>query len=159
MTRLSKKKNLSSFPAESVPGGKGKKIGIVVSGWNPGITSALWEGAVQTLLKYGVNQKDILLHHVPGSFELPFGAMILASKKKTDAVICLGCIIRGETKHFDFIAQACATGIMQVGLTYRKPVIFGVLTTENMEQAMARAGGKHGNKGVEAAITALQLIG
>jgi 6,7-dimethyl-8-ribityllumazine synthase len=95
---------------------------------------------------------------VPGSFELPLAAQWSAKKKKIDAVICLGCVIQGETRHFEFINQSVAQGIKDVGLKYNKPVIFGVLTTDNMRQAMDRAGGKHGNKGDEAAITAIKML-
>ena len=115
------------------------------------------DGAVSTLLENGTDEKDILIEHVPGAFELPFGAVTLFERKKFDAIICLGCIIQGETRHFDFIASAVSNGIMQVGLQKGLPVIFGVLTTNNLEQAKERSGGRLGNKGTEAAITALKM--
>jgi 6,7-dimethyl-8-ribityllumazine synthase len=110
------------------------------------------------LLKYGAAEKNIVSVQVPGSFELSLGAQKMAEKTEIDAVICLGCVIQGETRHFDFICQAVADGITNVGLKYNKPVIFGVLTPNTQEQAMDRAGGKHGNKGDEAAITAIKML-
>lgn len=150
-------KNLSSYNKDEVPSGEDGIFGIVVSEWNSVITNSLLEGAINTLKENGVEEKDIYIQYVPGSFELPFGASKLLEKKKFDAVICLGCVIQGETRHFDFICQAVANGIMEVSLRKDIPVIFGVLTTNNQEQALERSGGKHGNKGVEAAITALKM--
>ena len=150
-------KNLSSYNKDEVPSGKDGLFGIVVSEWNTQITSALLEGAVNTLLEYEVEEKDIYIQYVPGSFELPFGAATLLDKKRFNAVICLGCVIQGETRHFDFICDAVANGIMQVSLKKEIPVIFGLLTTNTLEQAQERSGGKHGNKGIEAAITALKM--
>lgn len=150
-------KNLSSYNKDEVPSGEDGIFGIVVSEWNSVITNSLLEGAINTLKENGVEEKDIYIQYVPGSFELPFGASKLLEKKKFDAVICLGCVIQGETRHFDFICQAVANGIMEVSLKKDIPVIFGVLTTNNQEQAIDRCGGKHGNKGVEAAITALKM--
>ena len=135
-----------------------KKISIVVAEWNEEITSALFDGALTSLIQNGVNKKNITRTNVPGSFELPLGALWQAEKKDVDAVICLGCVIQGETPHFDYICQAVALGITEVGLKTSKPVIFGVLTTLNKKQAEERAGGKYGNKGEEAALTALQMI-
>jgi 6,7-dimethyl-8-ribityllumazine synthase len=119
----------------------------------------LYNGAFQTLLKEGVIEENIFRKNVPGSFELSTGAQWAAQVEGIDAVICLGCVIQGETKHFDFICNAVANGITNVSLKYNKPVIFGVLTPENMQQALDRAGGKHGNKGDEAAITAVKMLG
>lgn len=150
-------KNLSSYNLDEVPSGEKQIFGIVVSEWNREITDSLLEGAVETLLKHGVDEKDIYVRYVPGSFELPFGASTLLEKKRFDAVICLGCVIQGETRHFDFICQAVAQGIMDVSLKEEIPVIFGVLTTNNLQQAKDRSGGACGNKGVEAAITALKM--
>lgn len=134
------------------------RFGIAVSQWNPAITAALYKGAVETLLKAGAKKKNIRTIQVPGSFELSHGAQVLASsKKKPDAVICLGCVIQGETRHFEFICNAVANGITQVSILYNLPVVFGVLTTDSLQQAKDRSGGKHGNKGVEAAVTALQM--
>jgi 6,7-dimethyl-8-ribityllumazine synthase len=148
--------NLSEI--KSLPNGAGKKIGIVVSKWNDTITNAMLEGALSTLLAANVNREDIIINEVPGTFELPFGAQRMLKAIKLDAVICLGCVIQGETRHFDFICDATANGIMRVSLDNELPVIFGVLTTDTMQQAVDRSGGLHGNKGIEAAATALQLL-
>ena len=156
-TAIEKKKNLSDTGNSTVPNAKWMRVGIVVSEWNPEVTLALRDGAIQTLKKHGVPEKNISLHYVPGSFELTLGAHWLASQKNMDAVICLGCVIQGETRHFDFICDAVSHGITDVNLRFGKPVVFGVLTTQNMEQALARSGGKHGNKGDEAAITAIKM--
>lgn len=150
-------KNLSSFNKDEVPSGKDGIFGIVVSEWNSEITDALLEGAIETLKENGVDEKDIYIQYVPGSFELPLGASKLVEKKRFDAVICLGCVIQGETRHFDFICDAVAHGIMEVSLRKDIPVIFGLLTTNTHQQALDRSGGKHGNKGVEAAITAIKM--
>lgn len=142
---------------DNLPDGSSFKIGIAVAQWNPDVTDKLLSGAKETLTKAGVIEENIEVIHVPGSFELPWGARQLLTIAKRDAVICLGCIIQGETKHDDYIAHAVASGIMQLGLTSGTPVIFGVVTTNTPEQAIERAGGSHGNKGSEAAATALQL--
>ena len=155
---MDKKKNLSDI---SVPktNNANFKIGIIVSRWNEQVTGALKEGAMQTLLEAGVSRQNILDFDVPGSFELPSAAaMLLDANEDVDAVICLGCIIQGETRHFEFIAQAVANGIAKVGIEYTVPVIFGVLTCNTAEQAADRSGGKHGNKGVEAAASCLQML-
>lgn len=132
---------------------------IVVSKWNDKITNTLFEGARDTLMEAGVPASSILRKSVPGTFELPVGAQFaLEGNKKADAVICLGCVIQGETRHFDFICDAVSHGITNVGLKYNRPVIFGVLTPNTQEQAEARAGGKYGNKGEEAAVAALEMI-
>ncbi|HEY3385412.1 MAG TPA: 6,7-dimethyl-8-ribityllumazine synthase [Saprospiraceae bacterium] len=141
----------------NLPDGSSLKIGIVVSQWNADITSALLNGAKDTLKQAGVLDDNIEILFVPGSFELPWGARQLMKPGKRDAVICLGCLIQGETKHDEYIASAVASGIMQLGLMSGVPVIFGVLTTHTEEQAKDRAGGKHGNKGSEAAAAALQM--
>ena len=151
-------KNLSDYNPEDVPSGKGMKIGIVVSEWNHEITSALLRGALVTLMKHGVAEENIRVEHVPGSFELPLGAQLMAESYNPDAVICLGCVIQGETRHFDFICQGVTRGITELNLKYGSPFIFGVLTTDNLSQARERAGGKHGNKGDEAAVTALRMV-
>lgn len=150
-------RNLSSYNKDEVPSGEKCSIGIVVSDWNSEITYKLLEGALKALLDNATDEKDILVEHVPGAYELPFGAKALIDRKKFDAIICLGCVIKGETPHFDFISQAVANGIMKVSLDEEIPVIFGVLTTNNIEQARERSGGRLGNKGVEAAITALKM--
>ncbi len=141
-----------------LPNITGKRFAIVVSEWNTDVTHALYTGAFETLLKYGATENNIIRVQVPGSFELSLGAQKMAEKQDIDAVICLGCVIQGETRHFDFICQAVADGITNVSLKYNKPVIFGVLTPNTQEQAMDRAGGKHGNKGDEAAITAIKML-
>ena len=154
-----KKQNLSHYSITPTHKYKNVKIGIVVSEWNEPITNALKEGALAFLYEAGITKKQIVEHAVPGSFELPTAAtMLIDAYEEMDAIICLGCIIQGETRHFEFIAQAVANGIMRVSLDYCVPVIFGVLTCDTMEQAQERAGGKHGNKGVEAAYTCLKMI-
>jgi len=150
-------KNLSDFSNTEIPSAKPFSFGIVVAEWNAEITNALYQGAYKSLLAYGANEHNIFTYAVPGSFELTTGAELLLQKKKLDAVICLGCVIQGETRHFDFICNAVANGITNVAIKYSKPVIFGVLTTDNQQQAIDRAGGKHGNKGDEAAITAIKM--
>jgi len=137
---------------------KKMRFGIVVSDWNTEITDALLNGAVKALHDYGAKTNNITVKHVPGSFELTYGAQLFAEQKKVDAIICLGCVIQGETKHFDFICDAVANGVTNVSLKYNLPVIFGVLTTNNLKQAKERSGGKYGNKGEEAALTAIQMI-
>lgn len=135
-----------------------KKFAIVVAEWNEEITDALYESAVSCLTESGVKAKNIIRKNVPGSFELSLGALWMANEKGIDAVICLGCVIQGDTPHFDYICQAVAYGITEAGLKTGKPVIFGVLTTLNRQQALERAGGKFGNKGEEAAITAIKML-
>ena len=148
--------DLSHFTKEDVPSAKGLTFGIVVSEWNSQITDNLFKGAYDTLIKCGVNMSDIYKYNVPGSFELIFGAKI-AAKSKPNAIICLGSVIKGETKHFDFICNSVAIGIKDLNIQLDIPVIFGVLTDNNMDQAINRSGGKYGNKGVESAITAIKM--
>lgn len=150
-------KGLSDFSHIEIPSAKAFKFGIVVSRWNAEITEALYNGAYSMLLKSGASDDHILTIQVPGSFELTSGADLLLSSKQVDVVICLGCVIQGETPHFDFICNAVANGITNVSIKHNKPVIFGVLTTNNLQQAKDRAGGKHGNKGEEAAVTAIMM--
>jgi len=150
-------RDLSSFDTKSVPGSGDMRFGIVVSDWNNDVTSALLDGAVKTLKKYGTPEENIVIKHVPGSFELTLGAQFLAEYDDLDAVICLGCVIQGETPHFTYISQGVTQGITQLNLEYNIPFIFGVLTTDNQQQALDRAGGKHGNKGDEAAVTAIKM--
>ena len=150
-------KNLSDFSDTDVPQAAPYHFGIVVAEWNSGITNALYQGAYESLVDHGALTQNIFTYSVPGSFELISGADILLKNRKLDAVICLGCVIQGETRHFDFICNAVANGIANVALKYSKPVIFGVLTTDNQQQADDRAGGKYGNKGVEAAVTAIKM--
>lgn len=135
-----------------------KRFAIVVAEWNEDITESLYEGAVSSLLSHGIKKSHIIRKNVPGTFELSLGALWMAEKKEIDAVICLGCVIQGDTPHFDYICQAVAYGITEAGLKSRKPVIFGVITTLDKQQAIDRAGGKWGNKGEEAAITAIKML-
>jgi len=151
-------KNLSVYNKKSILSAKDMLIGIVVSEWNSKITEALYKGALDTLTENGMNKSNIITKYVPGSFELPLGAQLIIENTDVDAVICLGCVIQGETRHFEFISQAVAHGISKVALEYNIPVIFGVLTTDTIQQAKDRSGGKHGNKGVEAAITAIKMV-
>ncbi len=134
------------------------RFGIVVSEWNHEITLALKDGAYNTLIKHGAAPDNILISFVPGSYELTLGAQLQLETQDVDAVICLGCVIQGETRHFDFICDAVAHGITNLNIKYLKPVIFGVLTPNNQQQAIDRAGGKHGNKGDEAAATAIKML-
>lgn len=150
-------KNLSDFSHIQVVDASPFKFAIVVAQWNAEITGALLNGAISGLEKHGAKESNIEVIEVPGSFELTSGADLALRNQSFDAVICLGCVIQGETRHFDFICHAVANGVSNVGLKYNKPVIFGVLTTDNLQQALDRAGGKHGNKGEEAAITAIQM--
>ncbi|MDK2978323.1 MAG: 6,7-dimethyl-8-ribityllumazine synthase [Bacteroidales bacterium] len=150
-------KNLSDYDIKTVPSAKGMKFGIVTSEWNSEITSALLKGAHETLLKHGAKEENILRKYVPGSVELTLGAQFMAEYADLDAVICLGCVIQGETKHFDYVCQSVTHGITELNMHYNIPFIFGVLTTNNQQQAKDRAGGKHGNKGTEAAVTAIKM--
>ena len=151
-------KNLSATEGEKVPDAKDFKFGIVYAEWNFEVTNALREGAVKTLLANDVLRENIVIKAVPGSFELTLGAQYLAEFGEVDAIICLGCVIQGETRHFDFICDAVAKGITDLNIKYNKPFIFGVLTPDNQQQALDRAGGKHGNKGDEAAVTAIKML-
>lgn len=151
-----KNTNLSQISKEEVPNAKGLRFGIVVSAWNESVTNNLYNGAYDTLIECSANAADISRYNVPGSYELVFGAKIVA-KSKVDAIICLGSIIQGETKHFDFVCNAVAMGIKDLNISLPIPVIFGVLTDNTMQQAKNRSGGKYGNKGVEAAITAIKM--
>ena len=149
--------NLSDFNKDSLPDSSNMKIGIVVSQWNNKITDGLYNGAFTTLIESGVSENNIEKIEVPGSFELIFGAKLL-SKKDIDAIICLGSVIQGETKHFDYVCQAVSNGIKDLNISLNIPVIFGVLTDNTMEQAVNRSGGQYGNKGVEAAVTAINMV-
>jgi len=151
-------KNLSTYTQDNISDISSRKFGIVVSEWNNAVTDSLFEGALQTLLTHGASRENIEFYRVPGSFELSLGAQRMAQKPSIDAVICLGCVIQGETRHFEFICNAVATGLTEVALKFDKPVIFGVLTTDTYQQALDRAGGKYGNKGDEAAITAIKML-
>lgn len=149
--------DLSGYDPSLVPDASKMRFGIVVSDWNQEITHSLLEGALKTLKRHGATDNNIVVKHVPGSFELTIGAQFLAEYDDLDAIICLGCVIQGETPHFNYICQGVTYGITQLNLDYNIPFIFGVLTTLNMEQAADRAGGRHGNKGDEAAVTAIKM--
>ena len=149
--------NLSIYDPTSVPSGAGLRFALVVSEWNHAITDALRQGARETLLRHGVNEADIVERWVPGSFELAAGAQFLLESGSLDGVICLGSVVRGETPHFDFVCQGTTQGIMAVGLKFSRPVIFGVLTDDTLQQAQDRSGGKHGNKGIDCAVAALKM--
>lgn len=150
-------KNLSNYRSDDVPDAAPFKFGIVVSEWNEEITGALLSGAKKLLLKHGALEENIIVRFVPGSFELTHGARILAEKTDVDAVICLGCVIQGDTPHFDYVCQGVTVGMSELNVKYDIPFIFGLLTTDNQQQALDRAGGKHGNKGDEGAITAIKM--
>lgn len=150
-------KNLSEYDESTLPDAGEMIFGIVVAEWNAHITHALYEGCYDTLLKHGAKEENIHTVQVPGSFELPAGARILAGKHNPDAVICLGCVIKGETNHNEYINQAVASGLVNLSIASGKAFIFGVLTPNDEQQALDRAGGKHGNKGVEAAVTAIRM--
>ena len=151
--------NLSEYDASTVPNAESMRFAIVASIWNDKITNNLLQGAHDTLLKHGALPENVIVHRVPGTYELPAAAqMVLEADKSVDAVICIGSVIQGETKHFDFVCEAAAQGIKDVGLKYNKPVIFGVLTDNTEQQAIDRSGGRHGNKGDEAAVSAIQMV-
>ncbi len=152
-------KNLSAYDKHTIPNGADFKIGIVVSEWNDHITNKLLQGAVDTLLENGVSENNILIHRVPGAFELPLGAQWLLETINPDGVISIGVVIQGETRHFDFVCGGATQGIMDVTLKYNKPVSFCLLTDNTEQQSIDRAGGKYGNKGVECAVTLLKMIG
>jgi 6,7-dimethyl-8-ribityllumazine synthase len=150
-------KNLSAYEASSMPKATEMIFGIVVSDWNEKITHALYQGCVATLIEHGAKEENIHTVQVPGAFELPVGARLLAGRHNCDAVICLGCVIKGETSHNEYINMSVAQGLTNMSLTSGRPFIFGLLTTNNEQQALDRAGGQHGNKGVEAATTAIRM--
>ena len=151
-------KNLSQYDPATTASGKGRKVGIVYAEWNEEITHALRDGAVKTLLDNDVKENDITVVSVPGSFELIFGASQMVKSGNYDAVIAIGCVIRGDTPHFDYICEGVTTGLAKLHVEYDTPVIFGLITTNNLLQAQERSGGRLGNKGDECAITALQMM-
>lgn len=154
----SKFKNLSNYDKDSIPDASGMSFGIVISEWNDEITGNLMEGALKTLQKHGAKRGNIRIKFVPGSFEITYAAKVLAEEQDDlDAIICLGCVIKGETPHFDYICQSVSYGLTELNLSYDLPFIFGVLTTNTMQQASDRSGGQHGNKGDEAAVTAIKM--
>lgn len=149
--------NLSQYDEGTIPSGEPFTFGIAVSEWNSQITHALFSACYQTLLKHGAREDHICTIQVPGAFELPTGAKLLMGKGRMDAVICIGCVIKGETNHDQYISQSVATGLMGLAVATGIPCIFGVLTPNNEQQARDRSGGRHGNKGVEAAVSALRM--
>ncbi len=150
-------KNLSNYDPNLVPNAQGSRFAIITAQWNEDITYALRDGCIQGLIDNGCISEDIMCYTVPGAYELCSGAK-WALSLDIDAVICIGCVIKGETKHDEYISNAVAQGLMDLNTTQDIPIIFGVLTPNSHEQAMDRAGGKHGNKGIEAAITAIQMV-
>lgn len=150
-------KNLSDYDDSNLPDASELSFGIVVADWNKDITHTLYQGCLDTLLKHGAKEENIHVVQVPGAFELPSGGRILAGREKLHAVICLGCVIKGETQHDEYINNAVAQGLVNLSIATGKPFIFGLLTPNTHEQAVDRAGGKYGNKGVEAAATALRM--
>jgi len=150
-------KNLSHYDKSEIPDGAELKIGVVVSEWNSEITENLFKGAMAALLDCGVKNENIVRWNVPGSFELPFGCKKMITTQNIDAVIAIGSVIRGETSHFDYVCSATAQGIMDLNIQTNVPVIFCVLTDDTIQQSKDRSGGRHGNKGTEAAIAALKM--
>lgn len=152
-----KKTNLSDYDPAAVPDGSPYTIAVVAAEWNPQVTDALLKGAVDTLRQHGVKEENIRVYRVPGTFELTTAAELLVARSSVNAVICIGCVIQGETRHFEFICQAVSQGLTNVAVQSGRPVIFSVLTCDTLQQALDRAGGCHGNKGVEGAIAALKM--
>jgi 6,7-dimethyl-8-ribityllumazine synthase len=150
--------NLSDYDPNVVPNASGMKFGIIVSEWNPEITNALRDGAYSTLIDHGAKPEDITVTYVPGSFELVYGAKRMLESQRPRAIIVLGCVIKGETPHFDYVCMGVTQGISRLNADGDIPFIFGLLTTNTLEQAQARAGGSLGNKGVEAAVTAIKMV-
>jgi 6,7-dimethyl-8-ribityllumazine synthase len=151
-------KNLSNYDKNTIPNAKDFRFGIVVSEWNEQITEGLFQGAYSALVDCGASSKNIIRWNVPGSFELIFGARQMHEKLDIDAVIVIGCVIKGETMHFEFVCEGVTQGMKDLNLLYDVPTIFCVLTDNTLQQSMDRSGGKHGNKGIEAAIAAIKMI-
>ena len=152
-----KNRNLSTFDAP-LPSAEEMRFGIVVAEWNREVTEALLEGAVRTLRSAGCPDMNIQIKYVPGAFELPLGAQFFAEYTEVDAVIVLGCVVQGDTRHFDYICQGVTQGVMQLQIHWNMPIAFGVLTVDNLQQAIDRCGGRLGNKGDEAAAAAIQMV-
>lgn len=148
--------DLSAFDAERFQHCESFRIGLAVSSWNPEITHALRDGALHVLNTVGV--RDVTVHQVPGSFELPLGCQWLLRHQGCDAVIAIGSVIRGETAHFDYVCQAASSGVLRAGMDADRPAVFCVLTDDHIDQSRARSGGEHGNKGIEAAVAALDML-
>jgi len=151
-------RNLSEYNKDFVPNGADYKISIVVSEWNENVTLNLLKGAKTALLDNGVKEENILIHMVPGAFELPLGAQFLLEASFLDGIVAIGCVIQGETKHFDFVCHAATNGIAALNLKYNRPVSFCLLTDNTLQQSLDRSGGKHGNKGIECAIACMKMI-
>src|SRR5690554_7924706 len=151
-------KNLSNYDKSTIPNTNGLRFGIVVSEWNEQITNGLLQGALEALVDNGVDEQNIVKWKVPGSFELIYGCKKMVETQQVDAVIAIGCVIQGETKHFDFVCEGVTQGIKELNLKYNVPTIFCVLTDNNEQQSIDRSGGKLGNKGTEAAVAALKMI-
>ncbi len=152
--------NLSEYDIQDLPDKAlliNQKYAIAVADWNPQITHALLQGAMDALVECGINSENIKVVHVPGTFELTYAAKQLSVDPSYSAVIALGCVVQGETPHFDYVCQGVTEGITKLNAEGTKPVIFGVLTTSTLQQALDRSGGIHGNKGIEAAITAIKM--
>ena len=151
-------KNLSQYNKETLPNVTAKRFGIITSEWNETVTEGMRKGAEETLLDCGVLSENIIQWNVPGSFELVNGAKKMLSKEQIDAIIVIGCVIQGETKHFDFVCQGVTQGVAYLNATQNIPVIFCVLTDNNLQQSLDRSGGKNGNKGIEAALAAIKMV-
>ena len=151
-------KNLSKYDKKNISNGADYKIGIVVSEWNENVTFNLLAGAKQALMDNGVLEKNIHVHYVPGAFELPLGAQMMLKAMFLDGIVAIGCVIQGETKHFDYVCKAATNGIAKLNLKFERPVSFCLLTDNTLQQSLDRSGGKHGNKGTECAIACLKMI-
>jgi len=150
--------NLSAYDAASVPSAEGMSFGIVVADWNDSYTYAMADAAIETLKAHGASEEDIIVRHVPGSFELVYGSAWMMENEDVDAIIAIGCVIRGDTPHFYYICQGTTQGLAELNLHAEVPVIYGLLTCENAEQAQERCGGRLGNKGTECAVTAIKMV-
>ncbi|APD07825.1 6,7-dimethyl-8-ribityllumazine synthase [Flavobacteriaceae bacterium UJ101] len=150
-------KNLSEYNSQNVPNADSLRFGIVVSEWNQHITGNLLKGAIQAFKENGAKDENITIWHVPGSYELIYGSNQMAKTQNVDAVLAIGSVIQGETKHFDFVCEAVSQGIKDINILTDTPAIFCLLTDHTEQQAIDRSGGKHGNKGVECAIAAIQM--
>ncbi len=149
--------NLSYYDSSTIPNAKSFRFGIVVSEWNPEITQGLLNGAIETLVDCGADKDAIITWDVPGSFELVFGCKKMIETQNVDAIIAIGNVIQGETKHFDFVCNGVTQGIVDLNMNYNVPVIFCVLTDNTKQQSIDRSGGKLGNKGVECAVAAIKM--
>ena len=149
--------NLSYYDKATIPNAKNFRFGIVVSEWNPDITENLFLGAEQAFIENGATKENIVRWNVPGSFELIFGCKRMIETQKLDAIIAIGNVIQGETKHFDFVCDGVTQGIKDLNIKYDVPIIFCVLTDNTKQQSIDRSGGKHGNKGIESAIAAIKM--